>query len=107
MQLWVMHIDDKVIVIDLGVGNHKKRASERMNNAQYPDPAVVSCCGCGSKSVTHVDCHPLSSGPCGLGNTHGQMARWVPMFPNARHLMPKVDFENAHAAYLKGDKGCD
>jgi glyoxylase-like metal-dependent hydrolase (beta-lactamase superfamily II) len=31
--------------------------------------------------------------------------KWVPTFPNARHLMPRVDFDLALAAYKNGDKG--
>jgi glyoxylase-like metal-dependent hydrolase (beta-lactamase superfamily II) len=104
MQLWVMHIDDKVIVIDLGVGNHKKRASERMNNLNTLTPLWLAAAGADPKSVTHVIVTHFHPDHVGWG-TRMEDGRWVPMFPSARHLMPKVDFENAHAAYLKGDKG--
>jgi glyoxylase-like metal-dependent hydrolase (beta-lactamase superfamily II) len=104
MQLWVMHIDDKVIVIDLGVGNHKKRASERMNNLNTLTPLWLAAAGADPKSVTHVIVTHFHPDHVGWG-TRMDNGQWVPMFPNARHLMPKVDFENAHAAYLKGDKG--
>jgi glyoxylase-like metal-dependent hydrolase (beta-lactamase superfamily II) len=104
MQLWVMHIDDKVIVIDLGVGNHKKRASERMNNLNTLTPLWLAAAGADPKSVTHVIVTHFHPDHVGWG-TRMDNGQWVPMFPNARHLMPKVDFENAHAAYLKGDMG--
>jgi len=104
MQLWVMHIDDKVIVIDLGVGNYKKRASERMNNLNTLTPLWLAAAGADPKSVTHVIVTHFHPDHVGWG-TRMDDGRWVPTFPNARHLMPKVDFENAHAAYLKGDKG--
>ena len=104
MQLWVMHIDDKVIVIDLGVGNHKKRASERMNNLNTLTPLWLAAAGADPKSVTHVIVTHFHPDHVGWG-TRMDNGQWVPMFPNARHLMPKVDFENAHAAYLNGDKG--
>lgn len=104
MQLWVMHIDDKVIVIDLGVGNHKKRASERMNMLNTLTPLWMAAAGADPKSVTHVVVTHFHPDHVGWG-TRMEDGRWVPTFPNARHLMPKIDFELAHAAYLKGDKG--
>lgn len=104
MQLWVMHIDNKVIVIDLGVGNHKKRTSERMNMLNTLTPLWMAAAGADPKSVTHVVVTHFHPDHVGWG-TRMEDGRWVPTFPNARHLMPKIDFELAHAAYLKGDKG--
>jgi len=86
------------------VGNHKKRASERMNNLNTLTPLWLAAAGADPKSVTHVIVTHFHPDHVGWG-TRMDNGKWVPMFPNARHLMPKVDFELAHAAYLKGDKG--
>ena len=104
MQLWVMHIDDKVIVIDLGVGNHKKRASERMNMLNTLTPLWLAAAGADPKSVTHVVVTHFHPDHVGWG-TRMDNGKWVPTFPNARHLMPKIDFDLALAAYKNGDKG--
>ena len=103
MQLWVMHIDDKIIVIDLGVGNHKKRTSERMNMLNTLTPLWLAAAGATPETVTHVVVTHFHPDHVGWG-TRMANGSWVPMFPNARHLMPRVDFENALAAYKKGDK---
>ena len=104
MQLWVMHIDNKVIVIDLGVGNHKKRASERMNMLNTLTPLWLAAAGADPQSVTHVVVTHFHPDHVGWG-TRMDNGKWVPTFPNARHLMPRVDFDLALAAYKKGDKG--
>ena len=104
MQLWVMHIDNKVIVIDLGVGNHKKRASERMNMLNTLTPLWLAAAGADPQSVTHVVVTHFHPDHVGWG-TRMDNGKWVPTFPNARHLMPRVDFDLALAAYKNGDKG--
>ena len=104
MQLWVMHIDDKVIVIDLGVGNHKKRASERMNMLNTLTPLWMAAAGADEQAVTHVVVTHFHPDHVGWG-TRMENGKWVPTFPNARYLMPKVDFDLALAAYKNGDKG--
>lgn len=104
MQLWVMHIDNKVIAIDLGVGNHKKRASERMNMLNTLTPLWLAAAGADPQSVTHVVVTHFHPDHVGWG-TRMDNGKWVPTFPNARHLMPRVDFDLALAAYKNGDKG--
>ena len=94
MQLWVMHMGDNVIVIDLGVGNHKKRGSERMNMLNTLTPLWLDAAGASAKSVTHVIVTHFHPDHVGWG-TRMVDGRWEPMFPNARHLMPRVDFEAA------------
>ena len=104
MQLWVMHIDNKVIVIDLGVGNHKKRASERMNMLNTLTPLWLAAAGADPQSVTHVVVTHFHPDHVGWG-TRMDNGKWVPTFPNARHLMPRVDVDLGLAAYKNGDKG--
>jgi len=104
MQLWVMHHEDKVIVIDLGVGNHKKRSSERMNMLNTLTPLWLTAAGADPKDVTHVVVTHFHPDHVGWG-TKMVDGTWKPTFPNARHFMPRVDFEAAFAAYKNGDKG--
>jgi glyoxylase-like metal-dependent hydrolase (beta-lactamase superfamily II) len=91
-------------VIDLGVGNHKKRASERMNMLNTLTPLWLAAAGADPQSVTHVVVTHFHPDHVGWG-TRMDNGKWVPTFPNARHLMPRVDFDLALAAYKNGDKG--
>jgi len=88
----------------LGVGNHKKRASERMNMLNTLTPLWLAAAGADPQSVTHVVVTHFHPDHVGWG-TRMDNGKWVPTFPNARHLMPRVDFDLALAAYKNGDKG--
>lgn len=103
IQLWVVHAGGNVIVIDPGVGNRKARASERMHLLNTLTPLWLAAAGADAKSVTHVLATHFHSDHLGW-STHLVDGRWEPMFPNARHLLPKIDFAAAQAAYERGDK---
>jgi len=101
MQIWVVHAGGNVIVIDCGVGNHKRRAAERMNMLNGLTPLWLAAAGATAESVTHVVTTHFHSDHVGW-NTHLVDGRWEPMFPNARYLVPKIDFDAALADYERG-----
>lgn len=91
IQLWVVAIDDKVIVIDTGVGNRKTRKAARMNSLNTLVPEWLKAAGAGFDDVTHVVQTHLHSDHTGW-NTVLDGDVWRPAFPKARYLMPKADF---------------
>ena len=102
MQLWVLHAGGNVIVFDPGVGNRRQRSSERMHMLNTLTPLWLAVAGADAKSVTHVVVTHFHSDHLGWC-TNLVDGRWEPMFPNARYLFPKVDFEAARAAHERGE----
>ena len=103
IQLWVVHAAGNVILIDTGVGNHKPRAAPRMNHLNTLLLPWLEAAGAGPHQVTHVVHTHLHTDHVG-GNTILQDGKWVPAFPNARHLMPRTEFDFWKAEYDRGDK---
>lgn len=92
IQLWVVRIGDKVIVIDTGVGNFKNRPAARMNMLNGLVLPWLEAAGAGPDQVTHVVNTHLHSDHVGW-NTRLDDGRWLPTFPKARYLLPKIDFD--------------
>lgn len=92
IQMWVVQIDDKVIIIDTGVGNDKPRTAPRMKNLNNRVGEWLEAVGAGFDKVTHVVQTHLHSDHTGW-NTVLKDGKWVPTFPNARYLMPKTDYD--------------
>jgi glyoxylase-like metal-dependent hydrolase (beta-lactamase superfamily II) len=92
IQIWVVHAGNNVIVIDTGVGNHKQRAAPRTNMLNTLVLPWLEATGATAETVTHVvntHLHPDHVG----WNTRFEAGAWLPTFPNARHIMPKIDFD--------------
>lgn len=100
IQMWVVQIDDKVIVIDTGVGNDKPRTAPRMKNLNIRVGEWLEAAGAGFDKVTHVVQTHLHADHTGW-NTVLKDGKWVPAFPNARYLMPKTDYEHWSDAIAK------
>lgn len=92
IQLWIVHAGGNVIIIDTGVGNHKPRAAARMNKLNSLVLPWLEAAGAAPDKVTHVVQTHLHSDHVGW-NTVLNDGRWVPTFPNARYLMPKLDYD--------------
>lgn len=92
IQIWVVQIDDKVILIDTGVGNDKPRTAPRMRNLNIRVAEWLQAAGAGFDQVTHVVQTHLHADHTGW-NTILKDGKWVPAFPNARYLMPKTDYD--------------
>jgi len=102
IQLWLVQAGGNTILIDTGVGNHKKRAAPRMNMLNTLVVPWLEAAGAAPEQVTHVVHTHLHTDHVG-GNTVERDGRFVPAFPNARYLMPKTDFDYWKAAYDGGD----
>lgn len=93
IQMWVVQIDDKVIVIDTGVGNGKPRSPARMRNLNNRVEEWMTAIGASFDRVTHVLQTHLHADHTGW-NTVLKDGSWQPAFPNARYLMPRVDYDH-------------
>jgi len=103
IQIWVVHAGGNIILIDTGVGNFKDRAAPRMNQLNTLLIPWLEAAGAPADKVTHVVHTHLHTDHVG-GNTVLADGRWVPAFPNARYLVPRVEFEHWKAEYDGGDK---
>ncbi len=103
IQIWVVHAGGNVILIDTGVGNHKKRAAPRMDMLNTMLLPWLEAAGAGPEQVTHVVHTHLHTDHVG-GNTVWRDGRWEPAFPKARYLIPKAEFDHWKAEYDGGDK---
>lgn len=103
MQLWVVHLDGCVIVIDTGVGNDRERPKlPRMHRLNTLVPLWLEAAGATAESVTHVLTTHFHGDHLGW-NTQRVDGAWQPMFPRARYLMPRIDFELARQQYEGGN----
>lgn len=97
IQIWVVEIDDKIILIDTGVGNDKPRGAARMNGLNNRVLEWLEAAGAARESVTHVLQTHMHMDHTGW-NTIWQDDAWVPTFPNARYLMPETDVRHYEVA---------
>lgn len=106
IQIWVVMIDDKVILIDTGVGNDKPRTAPRMRNLNNRVGEWLEAVGAGFDKVTHVVQTHMHSDHTGW-NTVLKDGAWVPAFPNARYLWPRKDYDHWLAAQGTPDIAMD
>jgi glyoxylase-like metal-dependent hydrolase (beta-lactamase superfamily II) len=104
IQIWILHVGDRVVVVDPGIGNGKDRPAERQNRLNTLAPAWLAAAGAGPEAVTDVVLTHLHADHVG-GCTRREGDRWVPAFPRARHHMPKADFDHFSEKYAAGDTG--
>lgn len=82
-----------VLLVDTCVGNDKPRPSSKTWNRMQTDwLEKLASLGVRPEDVTHVFNTHLHVDHCGW-NTRLDGDRWVPTFPNARYLLPAVEFE--------------
>jgi glyoxylase-like metal-dependent hydrolase (beta-lactamase superfamily II) len=91
-QLWLLKMNDAIVLIDTGCGNHKPRVSEYQNMINTPVLEWLRAVGAPPEAVTHVLHTHLHMDHVGW-NTRLIDGRWVPTFPNATYYMPKLDYE--------------
>jgi len=92
IQIWIVQTGDKVILIDSGVGNHKQRSAARMLMLNTLAPQWLAAAGASFDNVTHVVMTHLHGDHVGW-NTTRDGDHWAPTFPNARYLIPRLDFD--------------
>jgi glyoxylase-like metal-dependent hydrolase (beta-lactamase superfamily II) len=106
IQIWVVRLGDKVVVIDTGVGNFKKRRAARMNNLNTLTLDWLSAAGAGPNDVTHVVHTHMHTDHVGW-DTRFDGDTWKPTFPKARYLYPRLDFDRQHRAYVDKTMSAD
>jgi glyoxylase-like metal-dependent hydrolase (beta-lactamase superfamily II) len=106
IQIWIVRIGGKVIVIDTGVGNFKRRHVARMNNLNTLTLDWLSAAGAGPSDVTHVVHTHMHTDHVGW-DTRRDGETWRPTFPKARYLYPRIDFERLHQAFVEKTMNAD
>ncbi|MCG5236177.1 MBL fold metallo-hydrolase [Xanthobacter oligotrophicus] len=94
IQLWIVHAGGNVIIVDTGVGNRKPRAAARMHQLNGLVLPWLEAAGAAPDTVTHVVHTHLHSDHVGWNTVLSADGRWVPTFPNARYLMPKLEYDH-------------
>jgi len=93
MQTWVLRSQGRTILIDTGIGNDKTRpAVEAWDHLNLGYLDNLARAGVRPEDVDLVVNTHLHTDHIGW-NTRLVDGEWVPTFPNATYLMPKIDFE--------------
>ncbi len=103
IQCLVVDLDGTRIAVDTCVGNDKVRANPGWNNLHGSFLDDMTAAGFPPESIDVVICTHLHVDHVGW-NTHLVDGRWLPTFPNARHVFvaPEVDYWR-RTSYPDGD----
>lgn len=91
---WLVRVGGRTVLIDGCVGNRKPRPRFprwNMMETRYLDRLAAA--GVRPEEVDVVMCTHLHSDHVGW-NTRLENGRWVPTFPNARHVWSRADFDH-------------
>src|SRR5215468_12221903 len=99
---WIIKTPRHTILIDTCLGNHKQRTNPGWRNLDTPFLKRLRACGCPPESVDFVMCTHLHVDHVGW-NTQLVDGRWVPTFPNAKHIISRNEYDFWDAAYRRGD----
>ena len=94
MQTWVLRVDGLTVLVDTGVGNDRDRP--HMPPLDHLDTGFLDAlAGAGARPedvdvVINTHVHTDHVG----WNTRLVHGTWVPTFPNARYLMPELDYRH-------------
>jgi glyoxylase-like metal-dependent hydrolase (beta-lactamase superfamily II) len=93
IQTWLLRSEGRVILVDTGVGNHKERPDSPVWNHLHTDFLDnLARAGVQPGDVDLVINTHLHVDHVGW-NTRLDGDTWVPTFPNAIYLMPRVEFD--------------
>lgn len=104
MQLWLLKASDRLILVDTGVGNGKKRASPYQNMINTPALDWLAAVGAPVDKITHVIHTHLHGDHVGW-DTREDGGRWVPTFPNAVYYAPAADWMSFKSRHDAGTLG--
>lgn len=93
---WLLRTEEKAILVDTGIGNHKKRAAAVFDNLNNPYLEHLAVAGRRPDSIDFVLITHIHTDHVGW-NTVSLGGRWVPTFTKAKYFIPKVgcaDFES-------------
>ena len=99
IQSFLVRTPHHLALIDTCIGNHKspagfKRWAERDDSTWLTNLAAA---GVHPEEIDYVFCTHLHLDHCGW-HTRRENGRWVPTFPNARHLFAREEFAHAERA---------
>ena len=101
IQIWLVQQDDKVILIDAGVGNAKPRSVPRMAMLNNRVLEWLEAAGAAPERVTHVLNTHLHVDHVGW-NTVRDGDGWRPTFPNATYVIPRREYAHYEALLADG-----
>ncbi|MFK8250894.1 MBL fold metallo-hydrolase [Ancylobacter terrae] len=104
IQIWMVQFEGRVILIDPGLGNGKRRPAERQNMLKTLVPAWLAAAGATPDSVTDIVMTHLHADHVG-GCTVWRDDRWAAAFPRARHHIPRAEFDFVSERYAGGETG--
>ena len=89
---WLVRTGAMTVLVDAGVGNGKHRASTLFDGLDTPWLDRLAAAGARPEDVTHVLLTHLHTDHVGWNTVPGP-GGWVPTFPNARTLMPRLGYD--------------
>ena len=98
---WIIRRGDRVILVDLCIGDHKDRPNRpdwHRRSSDFLDKLARA--GVKPADVDAVLCTHLHADHIGW-NTKLENGRWVPTFPNARYLMAETEFNHWKAKHAR------
>jgi len=96
IQTWVVEVDGLTVLVDTGVGNDRDRpAMPPLDHLDTDYLDALRRAGVALESVDVVVNTHVHSDHIGW-NTKRDGGSWVPTFPNARYLVPEVDYRFFH-----------
>jgi glyoxylase-like metal-dependent hydrolase (beta-lactamase superfamily II) len=106
LQTWVLRSEGKTILVDTGAGNGKDRPLAMFAHLHTSFLTDLAAAGVAPDEVDVVINTHLHMDHTGW-NTRLEEGQWVPTFPNATYLMPKIDFDfwnpaNGHVSRVLG-----
>lgn len=100
---YVVKTDRYTMLVDTCCGNHKSRPTRpEFHQLDTPFLATLADAGVRPEEVDYVMCTHLHWDHIGW-NTRLVDGRWVPTFPNARHIINRTEYDFWDAAYRRGD----
>ncbi len=100
---FVVRTDRFTMLIDTSCGNHKERKTRpEFSHLNINFLGALAEAGVKPEEVDYILCTHLHWDHVGW-NTQLIDGRWVPTFPNAKHIISRKEYEFWDAAYRRGD----
>jgi glyoxylase-like metal-dependent hydrolase (beta-lactamase superfamily II) len=91
-QSWILHVDDKIVVVDPCNGNGRPHPVPSFDMLDEPFIERFCATRVRPEDVDYVFCTHMHHDHCGW-NTHLRNGKWVPTFPNARYFFVRDEYD--------------